>query len=295
MMGNTKKLHNFFRTNFSLVESSNGWYRFDNPFDHKGGNSMAVNFDYGRVICHRTAYRSSILQFLKIYTGKSKKVLSEVVESFVEIDHAVANSFEVNVSDIVLPEHFYFLDEEVPMQKRALDYMLDRVPDMELLRERSIGFCNDGPWVGQIIFPFMNPQLEYYIGRSFIGSQLKYRNIEKSVCGKGKSELFYNETALLGEKVYLCEGVFDALTCGTDGIAALGWSLSKIQRSKLIESGCDVYIVPDAGFYEKARILGLSLIDHQNVYIANLDNMGDKDINDIGNVDLLDFKKLNWI
>ena len=289
-----RKLYNYFRSTFELTESSNGWYRLDNPFEIKGGKTMAVNFGYGCILCHRSGYKSSIIDFLRIYSDKSYSELYSVVDKYTEVSFRVSRVVSKSIKSVDLPHHFHLFGEGALLEDRAKTYLENRGFHMDLITERSIGFCNDGDWVGRIIIPFMNPTLKYYIGRSFIGHGLKYKNPKKIEVGIGKSELFYNEEALRGDRIYLVEGVFDALTCGDRGVASLGWKLSDYQINALKTCNADIYIIPDKGFYGKALITAKTLLP-KNVFITSLDFFDGNDINDLGSIDNLKFKKVSWV
>lgn len=291
---NSKKLFNFFQSHFDLRQSSNGWYRLDNPFNAKKDKSMGVNFTYNRVICHRTHFKSSILDFLRIYTQKDSKDIYQLIEKYTEADFKMSVQLRTDYTQIKLPEGFYLLNEEVALQDRAIQYLESRNYDIQYCMDNSIGFCNKGDFFGRIIIPYMNPILQYYVGRDFIGTKPKYKFPKKEDVGIGKSEIFYNEQALRTGKVYLVEGPFDSLRCGPHGLASSGWDLSKYQLSKLIKSGCEVFMIPDSGFYKKALITASKLIPNLSVNIVNLDSYPDgTDVDDIG-LDNLIFEKVTW-
>ncbi len=295
---NQGKIFNLFRSRFKIRKSTKNWWRFKNPFDSSRQNNMAVNFEYGIVKDFKTNYKSSIIQFLKIYLSGNTQFVKEQIEKYTEVEfHLEDHKFLEVVIDISLPEAFHLFGEgsQVPFHDRSYNYLEARNLDMDLINERSIGFCSEGPFLGHVVIPFMNPTLTYYIGRNIIGGDPKYLNPKtEDVGGVGKSQLFYNEEALDTDFVFLCEGVFDALSCGERGIAALGWSLSEIQVSKIINSRADIYIVPDKGFYYKALATSMRFIQHKNIYIANLDNIEGKDVNDLGGIKNLKFEKINY-
>lgn len=290
---NQEKLFNYFKSNFELRESTQGWYRMDNPMEVKKGMTMGVNFGFNRIVCHRTGYKSSIKDFIRLITNKNSSEITQMIEKYSEIRFKITIPLNHQKTSISLPDHFFLLDENAQLQKRALSYLESRKIDLDFMKDRSIGFCNKGDYFGRIIIPFMNPQLQYFVGRSFLGDSLKYRNPKKEDVGVGKSEIFYNEEALQSDRIYLCEGVFDALSCGEKGVASLGWSLSFVQLSKLRSCKADIYIVPDKGFYQKALITAKDLLP-KNVYITNLDHIQGNDINDIGSIENLKFKKVSW-
>jgi len=296
----SEKIYNYFHSNFELSNSSNGWYRMNNPMSRrsieKDDKCMGINFTYQRVKCHRTGYKSSIVDFLRILTNKTYREIKKSLESYEKLEFKISKiHIHDNTLAVNLPDNFYLLNERVPLQERALSYLVeDRKLDYDLLISRSIGFCNKGKFFGRIIIPFMNPTLQYYTGRSFIGSEPKYDNPRKEDVGIGKSEIFYNEEQLKQNEAILVEGAIDALTCGELGIASSGWSLSDTQISKIIKSPLkDLYVIPDKGFFNKAVTTGRLFLDHKNVYITNLDKADGNDVNQIG-INDIKFKKLGW-
>ena len=297
---NKGKLLNYLKSHFDLKESTSGWYRMDNPLSERslavGDKCLAVNISYNRVICHRTGFKASITNFLKIYTQKPYRDVSELIESYTEIkfNPNVRNSID-RPQSIDLPEHFYLIGEGAVLEKRAIQYLQSRNLDIDFCIDRSVGYCTKGDWEGRIIFPFMNPQLEYYIGRSFIGSPFRHKYPKFEEVGIGKSDIFYNEEALQGDMIYLVEGMVDALYCGEKGVARGGWQLSEKQKSKLLKCPADIYIIPDYNFYQKALIMAKSLLPHKKVWITkDLENYGGKDIEEVG-LNNISFNKVNWL
>ena len=156
---NNQKAYSWFNNQFRLKPSTNGWYRMDNPFSPKRDNSMAVNFSANTVICHRTSYKESVTTFIRQYTN-SEDV--SFIEKYQPQNFNVAEFRQRDEkSRVKLPEHFHFITDSEPLQERAINYLLDRSFDIDLLIKRRIGFCNDGEWCGRIIVPFLNPHLIY--------------------------------------------------------------------------------------------------------------------------------------
>jgi len=94
--------------------------------------------------------------------------------------------------------------------------------------------CTTGKYEGRIIIPYYSEggKLIYFNGRTIIDNPLRYRGPEKS-CGVGKEDvLFFTNYQQHGEKYYLCEGEFDALSlhkCGLNAVACGGKNLSEKQ------------------------------------------------------------------
>lgn len=282
-------LQTLFLNNFNCKKSTGGFWRLNNPFIDKKDFSMAVNFEYGIILCHRTRYKSSIVNFLMEYTGKSYKELFNNITLQPKRNFTTKHEY----LSLKLPDNFFFLFENDKLKSRVDAYLNNRkYIDYNVYLKRQFGYCNGGEFFGRIIIPFLNPTLEYYIGRSFIGDEPKYKNLNGELYGIGKSSLFYNELALNEDYIYLCEGVFDACTCGDNGVAMLGSSPSITQISKIINSKCKtVYIVSDYGYRKESLKTALRLIDFKEVYVSN-DNYDGNDVSDVG-LNALDFTKVD--
>ena len=70
----------------------------------------------------------------------------------------------------------------------------------------GIGYCSEGLYGNRVIVPAYDSdgQLNYFVGRDFYNSKMKYKNppIPKDVIG---FDLYIN----WDEPIVLCEGVFD--------------------------------------------------------------------------------------
>ena len=283
---NKKKAFSYFDSQYGLKESNNGWYRFTFGDD----DSLAVNFRKNVVKSFRHGVKMSIDKFLDAAVNDYQNV----IERYKERDYLIPKAL-TKVQD-KLPEGFLLLNEYHPLQAEVLKYIKDRKLDLELLEERGVGYCTKGRFTQRLIFPFLNPQFEYYTGRTIVPGVIpKYLNPSKGKdLNKGKSEVIYNRPALLNDTVYLGEGVLDALVYEDEGICCLGWSVSPTQFSTIVNSPVKTLcIVPDSGFYKKALLLAYKFSDYKNVRIANLEHYEEgTDALDIGrdNIEFKDFK-----
>ena len=219
-------------------------------------------------------------QFLEAALGDYHAIVSK----YKERDYIIPKALKK--VDNQLPEGFLLLNEYHPIQDRFLEYVEKRNLDLELLEERGVGYCVSGRFAWRLIFPFLNPHFEYFVGRSILpGVEPKYLNpTQGRDINTGKGQVIYNKTALLGERAYLGEGVLDALVWDDEGICCLGWQMSGDQFSMIIQSNIkELYIVPDSGYFKKALILAYKFSDYKDVYIANLDHYPEGlDAQDVG-------------
>lgn len=280
---NLKKLHSYFSRYFDLVKSSNGWYRFTDPFDfNHSDTALGVNFNYGVVKDFRNEESYSIINFIKKYEGKPYKEIVSTVNQLPELDFDKP-SFNLNTQDVVMPKEFRSLVfDNYVMSKRARNYLLGRGFDIDDLDYKGFGYAYENDWSGYILIPVKRKgKLCYYFGRSFIGSDLRYKNPK----GLNSKKIIYNEDALfLNKEVNMLEGWSDAETLGNNSIATLSWQISQDQYSIIINSPCRfINIIADKGYYKEALKNALPLVDYKRVKVIGLDNFGDKkDVNDIG-------------
>lgn len=228
---------------------------------------------------------------------EAKKFIDNFEETNVEADLLKGIHLDKQV-DITLPFGYKTITEgNSILAQRARDYLTGRGFKMEVLDRLGIGYCDEhyqhanpeiqkkNDYFGYIIVPFKKRgKLYYYLGRDFIGNFLRYKNPPEELFGVGKSEIFFNEDALeLYSTTFLTEGWTDALTIGKHGIASLGWSLSPIQKSKLLKSNCkNLVVIADKEFYKQAVRTAMDFIDNKAVYVVNFDNMPGKDANEVG-------------
>lgn len=267
-----------------LSESDSGWYRSKSDPKHKD-KSLCFNFELMWVKDFRTGYSSSIYRYLTsrgmdldysdIFYSKVKKRLKE------------------SKLKVKLPDTFKLLGYSLdPLAERALKYMTgkskgERGIPLNILNECFIGY-DDTPgsqYYGSIIFPcFSKGELVYFSARSFLPITNKHRNLKFSEFNVGSSNVIYNSDALfLFDKVYLCEGVIDALTCYPYGVSTYTWKVSNSQFRILSNSSCEILIPFDRGFEKQANNTALDLLKQgKRVKVLNLTNYPGKDVNDWG-------------
>lgn len=111
------------------------------------------------------------------------------------------------------------------------------------LNNRKISYqklfiCISGKYHGRIIIPYYTKdnKLIYFNGRTIVDSNLRYRGPEKDI-GVGKEDvLYFTNHPNENDKVYVCEGEFDAMSlseAGFNAVACGGKNLSDKQASLL--------------------------------------------------------------
>ena len=201
---------------------------------------------------------------------------------------------------VKLPSQYIPLWEKqnTPEYKRAMLYLQNRGITIFDILKYSIGYCESGLYSNRIIIPSYddNAQLNYFVGRSFYDTTMKYKNpfVSKDVIG---FDLFINWS----EPIILCEGVFDAITVKRNAIPLFGKTIPKKLERKIIEKNVqDIYIALDTdAIKDSLKICEKFMNQGRNVYMVDLPNNTDpsdlgfeKIHNFLENTNLLNFSSL---
>ena len=276
-MNSSNKIFAAISSEVNLRKSTNGWYRFTNPFDQKSlsknDDTMAYNPTTGWVKCFRTGYSKSAIGFLMdLWNSDYRETLSEIQK----FDDVYFERIKIHTSHVAhkieRPEYLTRIAfGNGLLAERARKYLTDRGFDIDVLDNMGFGFFDDGPYFGYIFIPYLQlNELVYWSSRSFLGFTPKYKNPPSELVKVGKSDLFFNEDALhTFDTVFVVEGVFDALSIGANAIASSGWSLSQVQIDKILRSRVkEVIFVPDANFYDKIKKESAKIVFHKKVKIV---------------------------
>ena len=119
------------------------------------------------------------------------------------------------------------------VKRHALSYLYKRNIDDSDILKYNIGYCDTGLYSNRIIIPSYdsNGTLNFFVGRDFYSSTMKYRNspTTKDIIG---FDLFIN----WDEPIILCEGVFDAMAFKRNAIPLFGKTVMKTLQKKIVES-----------------------------------------------------------
>ena len=201
---------------------------------------------YGVFHCWKTDTKGSLPSLIMKVDNCSFEDALEILDStntrLEDLEKKVAEIFEkkpkqnfleIEKSKIDFPKGAYFLDDLPSVnyyRKNAEDYIKKRK-----ISPKGLLVCTEGDYKNRIIIPYYNrsSELIYYNGRSLSeNNSLRYLGPPKSL-GVGKGDvLFVPEWPTEGEKLYLTEGEFDALSlrqCGLYSAAFGGKALSDAQ------------------------------------------------------------------
>ena len=150
------------------------------------------------------------------------------------------------VNDVVqLPTEFKPLwnGGDSIVKRHALSYLYKRGIDDSDILKYNIGYCDEGLYSNRIIIPSYDSDgtLNFFVGRDFYSSKMKYRNspTTKDIIG---FDLFIN----WDEPIILCEGVFDAMAFKRNAIPLFGKTVMKTLQKKIIDFGVKtIYLALD--------------------------------------------------
>ena len=168
------------------------------------------------------------------------------------------------------------------VKRHALTYMYKRGFTDDDILKHNIGYCDEGKYSNRIIIPSYdsNGGLNFFVGRDFYKSKLKYLNsfTSKDVIG---FDLFIN----WDEPIILCEGVFDAMSFKRNAIALFGKTMSKRLHKKILQQKVKkVFLALDDDAQLDAMKISEKLMN-EGIDVRKID-LKNGDPNDIG------FKKL---
>ena len=163
--------------------------------------------------------------------------------------------------------------------KHAIKFLKYRGINKTDIKKHKIGFCDNGVYQNRIIIPSYddNGILNYFVGRSFMGDGMKYKNPNVS-----RDIIPFDWFIAWSYPIVLCEGVFDAISIRTNAIPMLSKKPSKSLLRKIFEKKVKtIYIALDDDAKKDAYRLSEFFKDFGiDTKVVNLPK--DKDPNDLG-------------
>ena len=136
----------------------------------------------------------------------------------------------------------------------ALKFVMERGLDMSDIIRYNLHYCLHGQYQNRIIIPSYDSDgiLNYFVGRDFYKSTMKYKNppIQKDIIG---FDLYVDWS----EPIILCEGVFDAMAIKNNTIPLFGKTiLSKLEK-KIVEKRVKniVIVLDDDAFKDSLKMI----------------------------------------
>ncbi len=172
---------------------------------------------------------------------------------------------------VKLPQNFTTDFSNGLTGRAAYNYLSNRGLTGATITSRRIGYCPIGPLRGCVVLPVYEANtLVYYVARSIYNK--RYKNAAVS-----KKTIVYNIDAVSRTKYsVLCEGIFDALSFGSHGLALLGKSMGQGQMEKIINAKPKkLFICLDADAKRNAVNIGQRLSGYvETVRLVSLTGKG---------------------
>ena len=182
---------------------------------------------------------------------------------------------------IQLPQEMKSLSDKKDksiIKEHALRFLRKRGITSEDIKRYNLGYCSEGVYQNRIIIPSYDSigKLNYFVGRDFYASTLKYKNppIPKDVIG---FDLYVNWSL----PIILVEGVFDAMSVKNNSIPLFGKSILPKLYGKIVEKKVkDIFIILDSDAFDDAIPITEKFVNEGiSVNFVKLDG---KDPNDLG-------------
>ncbi len=178
-----------------------------------------------------------VLLYLAKEYGFGKKENKELVKLIEEEDKKIT---------LELPKGLHFFSENKMglFGNMALSYLRDRLIPEEYIQEMGYIYDPGSEYNNRIFIPFFeNGEIVYYICRDFTGtSYIRYANPHNI-----NSKQFVYNIDKLQDTLFICEGVFDAISIkNIIGTAILSANLGELQAQKIMANApSKIIIVPD--------------------------------------------------
>ena len=164
---------------------------------------------------------------------------------------------------IQLPQEYKSLSDDSDtsiIKQHALRFLRKRGITSEDIKRYNLGYCSEGVYQNRVIIPSYDSvgKLNYFVGRDFYNSTLKYKNppIPKDIIG---FDLYVNWSL----PIILVEGVFDAVVAGRNSVPLLGSTLNQNSAllQKIVKEDAGVYIALDPDAKKKELEIIKTLLD----------------------------------
>ena len=259
-------------------------YMYWSPFISHHKPKLQINIQTGKWHCWvSNSGGRTLFQLLK-KVGASKGHFDELMELIDDNYYVNPRTQEINVS-LSLPAEFKPLKNggDGIVKRHALTYLHNRGIDDSDILKYNIGYCDEGLYSNRIIIPSYDSegQLNFFVGRDFYNSKMKYRNCTttKDIIG---FDLFIN----WDEPIILCEGVFDAMSFKRNAIPLFGKTVMSTLQKKIIEFKVKtIYLALDNDALNDAVKISENFIN--NGIDVRMMKLKEKDPNEIGFENLL--------
>ena len=260
-------------------------YKIINLLNRVLKNSGQINIETGKWHCWVSNQGGHNLFQLFKKVGANNKQFDELKQYVGDFYYTDKEKNDSKERTVVLPNEFKTLwnGEDSIVKRHALSYLYKRgITDSDILKY-NIGYCVEGLYTNRIIIPSYDEKgdLNFFVGRDFYNSKMKYRNTPttKNVIG---FELFIN----WDEPIILCEGVFDAMAFKRNAIPLFGKTIMSNLQKKIINNRVQtIYLALDNDAIKDAIKISDNFIN--NGIDVKMMKFKEKDPSEIGFENLL--------
>ncbi len=144
----------------------------------------------------------------------------------------------------------------------AINYLKSRGITMADIIRYNIGYCETGQYKSMLIFPSYDQsgQLNYFVARSYFkGDQIKYLFPKVN-----RNQIIFNQLLVnWKQQIFICQGIFDALTLGNNAVPLMGKFMSRKILSKITQNRPKlIRVVLDGDAHEDALKIAQELIKY---------------------------------
>ena len=273
---------------FGEVHGNDSQLQVECPICGNGENKFNLEINIGNKrqfhcwSCCDPSFSGSLGRLIRTYGSTADY---ELYKSYAgSFDDYEFEEDEKEYAPVKLPEEmilFSQMDTTKPEHLEAYNYLvLDRKIIRDMILKYRLGFCISGKYQKRVIIPSYDAygEVSYFVGRSYdVKEKRKYLNPISD-----KDKIIFNEGLVNWDStVYLCEGVFDALSL-PNAIPMLGKTISTTLYMKLKEMKPDIIVLLDPDAYKNSielyyKLHTLYVNCEEKVRIVKLPTMEDID------------------
>ena len=254
-------------------------YMYWSPFVSHHKPKLQINIQTGKWHCWVSNQGGHNLFQLFKKVGASKQHFDELVALVDDIPRYKQNK-DSKKETVQLPKEFKPLwnGGNSIIKRHSLNYLNKRNITYEDIIKYNIGYCDVGLYTNRVIIPSYDSEgeLNFFVGRDFYKSKMKYRNspTTKDVIG---FELFIN----WDEPIVLVEGPLDAITVKRNCIPLFGKTImSNLYKQIMKNNVKTIYICLDNdAMTDSLKMVENLLKEEIDIYLIRLDQ---KDPNEVG-------------
>jgi DNA primase len=213
--------------------------------------------------------------------NQSKTHPDFILELKTIVKYDSGNITEKKREQLKLPDDFVSLKSVTKSDiigRHALAYLKKRNVTIDDIIRHNIGYCTKGRYKNMVVIPSYNEDgsLNFFVGRSFTESHIKYLNPSIS-----KDFIPFENTINWNLPIIICEGMFDAISIKRNTIPLLGKIFPQPLLKKLASSQVQkVYIALDKDALKQSlKFCEYLLNEGKKVYLVDLDQ---KDPSEMG-------------